>query len=47
MVTDGNTLINHPRPFWIFFWFPIAVAAAFELPENPLSDKKSGATQGA
>jgi len=47
IVTDYYTLIHHTKPFWLFFWFPIALVAASELPENPLSDKKSGATQGA
>ena len=31
MVTDGHTLINHPKPFWFFFWFPIALLAESEL----------------
>ncbi len=34
MVTDGHTLINHPKPFWFFFWFPIALIAESELPSN-------------
>jgi len=37
MVTDGNTLIRHPKPIWLFFWFPIALVAASELPGNSLS----------
>jgi O-antigen ligase len=40
IVTDGNTLIRHPKPVWIFFWFPIALVAASELPGNPLSGEK-------
>jgi O-antigen ligase len=34
MVTDGRTLINHPKPFWFFFWFPIALLAESELPRE-------------
>lgn len=37
MVTDGNTLIRHPKPIWLFFWFPIALIAASELQGNSLS----------
>jgi O-antigen ligase len=40
MVTDGKTLIQHPKPFWVFFWFPIALVAASELPGNLLRDEK-------
>ncbi|MFO8084065.1 MAG: O-antigen ligase family protein [Desulfobacterales bacterium] len=31
IVTDGNILIQHPKPFWIFFWFPVALSGAYEL----------------
>jgi hypothetical protein len=40
IVTDGHTLIRHPKPVWIFFWFPIALVAASELPGNRLHDEK-------
>jgi O-antigen ligase len=40
IVTDGNTLIRHPKPVWIFFWFPIALVAASELPGNSLGGEK-------
>jgi len=40
MVTDGNTLIRHPKPIWLFIWFPIALVAASELPGNSLSSPK-------
>jgi O-antigen ligase len=40
MVTDGNTLIRHPKPVWLFFWFPIALVAASELSGNPLGGEK-------
>jgi O-antigen ligase len=40
IVTDGHTLIRHPKPVWIFFWFPIALVAASELPGNFLSSEK-------
>jgi O-antigen ligase len=46
MVTDGKTLIQHPKPFWIFFWFPIALVAASELPGNLLRDEKRTTTGG-
>ncbi len=40
MITDGHTLIRHPKPVWLFFWFPIALVAASELPGNPLGSEK-------
>ena len=40
MVTDGNTLLRHPKPVWLFFWFPIALVAASELPGNSLSNER-------
>jgi O-antigen ligase len=40
IMTDGNTLIRHPKPVWIFFWFPIALVAASELPGNLLHDER-------
>ena len=40
MVTDGSTLIGNPKPFWFFFWFPIALIAASELPGSPLRDEE-------
>ncbi|MCJ7601952.1 MAG: O-antigen ligase family protein [Desulfobulbaceae bacterium] len=38
ILADLHTLIQHPKPFWIFFWFPIALCIAFEI-ESP--DQKS------
>lgn len=35
--TDGNVLIQHPKPFWIFFWFPVALCAAYELIDKKLN----------
>ena len=32
----GNILIHHPKPFWLFFWFPVALVVASELPGHPL-----------
>jgi len=29
-------LIHHPKPFWLFFWFPVALVVASELPGHPL-----------
>jgi O-antigen ligase len=40
IVTDGNTLLRHPKPVWIFFWFPVALIAASELPGHSLSSEK-------
>ena len=31
IATDGSTLLQHPKPFWIFFWFPIALCAVLGL----------------
>jgi O-antigen ligase len=33
---NGNMLIHHPKPFWLFFWFPVALVVASELPDHPL-----------
>ena len=44
VVTDGNTLISHPKPVWFFFWFPIALVAASELSGNLLSDERQETT---
>jgi O-antigen ligase len=33
---NGNMLIHHPKPFWLFFWFPLALVVASELPDHPL-----------
>jgi O-antigen ligase len=33
---NGNMLIHHPKPFWLFFWFPVALVVASELPGHPL-----------
>jgi O-antigen ligase len=39
IVPHGNMLIHHPKPFWLFFWFPLALVAASELPGHPLHDE--------
>ena len=36
IVPNGNMLIHHPKPFWLFFWFPVALVVASELPGHPL-----------
>jgi len=36
IVPNGNMLIHHPKPFWLFFWFPLALVVASELPGHPL-----------
>jgi O-antigen ligase len=33
-LTDGNKLIDHPRPMWLYFWLPILVIAAQQVTEN-------------
>ncbi len=32
---NGNMLIHHVKPFWLFFWFPLALVVASELPGHP------------
>jgi len=39
IVPNGNMLIHHPKPFWLFFWFPLALVVASELPGHPLHDE--------
>ncbi|MFH1215302.1 MAG: O-antigen ligase family protein [Pseudomonadota bacterium] len=41
IIADIYTLIQHPKPFWIFFWFPIALCIAFEIEEKS-PDLKGG-----
>jgi O-antigen ligase len=36
IVLNGNMLIHHVKPFWLFFWFPVALVVASELPDHPL-----------
>jgi O-antigen ligase len=36
IVLNGNMLIHHPKPFWLFFWFPVALVTASEMPVHPL-----------
>jgi len=31
IASAGSTLISYPKPFWIFFWFPVSLVAASEL----------------
>jgi O-antigen ligase len=33
---NGNMLIHHVKPFWLFFWFPLALVVASELADHPL-----------
>ena len=40
IATDGNTLLRHPKPVWVFFWFPIALVASSELPGHALNSEK-------
>jgi O-antigen ligase len=32
----GNMIIQHVKPFWLFFWFPVALVVASEIPGHPL-----------
>ncbi|MEJ2363154.1 MAG: hypothetical protein P8075_08495 [Deltaproteobacteria bacterium] len=34
MVSNGNMVIHHPQPFWLFLWFPVALVGASELSSN-------------
>jgi O-antigen ligase len=34
IVSNGNMLIHHPKPFWLFLWFPVALVAATELSDD-------------
>jgi O-antigen ligase len=34
MGAQGNMLIHHVKPFWLFFWFPVALVVASELPDH-------------
>jgi O-antigen ligase len=34
IVSNGNMLIHHPKPFWLFLWFPVALVASTELPND-------------
>jgi len=36
IVLNGNMLIHHPKSFWLFFWFPVALVMASEIPGHPL-----------
>jgi O-antigen ligase len=51
IVPNGNMLIHHPKPFWLFFWFPLALVVASELPGHPLHGEfeipKGGGTASA
>jgi O-antigen ligase len=38
---NENMLIHHAKPFWLFFWFPIALVVASELPGHPLHGEAS------
>ena len=33
---NDNMLLHHPKPFWLFFWFPVALVVASEIPGHPL-----------
>ena len=34
IVSNGNMLIHHPQPFWLFLWFPVALVGTSELPSD-------------
>jgi len=38
IVPNGNMLIHHVKPFWLFFWFPVALVVASEIPGHSLYD---------
>jgi len=33
-LSDGNKLIDHPRPMWLYFWLPILLIAAQQTAEQ-------------
>jgi O-antigen ligase len=43
---NGNMLIHHVKPFWLFFWFPLALVVASELPGHPLHGEFETSTDG-
>lgn len=32
---NGDILIHHPKPFWLFFWFPLALILAWQSGAHP------------
>jgi O-antigen ligase len=46
IVPNGNMLIHHPKPFWLFFWFPVALVVASELSGHPLYGESETSTDG-
>ena len=46
MVTDGNMLIHHPKPFWLFFWFPVALVVASGLVDHPSHGESKATREG-
>jgi O-antigen ligase len=34
IVSNGNMLIHHPKPFWLFLWFPLSLIASTEMPND-------------
>lgn len=32
--SDGNKLIDHPRPMWLYFWLPVVLIAAHQVHER-------------
>jgi O-antigen ligase len=46
IIPNGNMLIHHAKSFWLFFWFPLALIVASELPGHPLHDKFETSTDG-
>jgi O-antigen ligase len=42
-MTDGHRLLTNPKPVWLFFWLPVALACAAELQgKSGLSSPKEG-----
>jgi O-antigen ligase len=36
---NGNMLIHHVKPFWLFFWFPIGLVLSSQISGYPLHDE--------
>jgi O-antigen ligase len=47
MVPHGNMLIHHVKPFWLLFWFPVALVVTSELPGHPLHSEFERSEDGS
>jgi O-antigen ligase len=47
IVSNGNMLIHHPKPFWLFLWFPVSLVASTELSNYLSHGQVEIASEGA